>query len=80
MADDAILVVDDLPQNVRLLDAVLTPYGFSVLTAASGEEAWTCSGGTRLTWSCSTSSCPASTGTRSAGGSRQDPATSSSPW
>ena len=27
MADDAILVVD-LPQNVRLLGAVLTPYGW----------------------------------------------------
>ncbi|GAA2166627.1 response regulator [Pedococcus bigeumensis] len=38
--DDAvILVVDDLPQNVKLMDAVLTPRGFVVHTAASGEEA-----------------------------------------
>ena len=34
-----VLVVDDLPQNVRLLDAVLTPRGFSVVSASSGEEA-----------------------------------------
>ncbi|MFL6080264.1 MAG: adenylate/guanylate cyclase domain-containing protein [Ornithinibacter sp.] len=38
--DDAtVLVVDDLPQNLRLLDAVLTPRGFIVLQASSGEEA-----------------------------------------
>jgi adenylate cyclase len=36
---DLILVVDDLPQNVRLLDAVLSPRGYEVLAAASGEEA-----------------------------------------
>lgn len=34
-----ILVVDDLPQNVRLLEAVLTPRGYEVAVAASGEEA-----------------------------------------
>jgi adenylate cyclase len=34
-----ILVVDDLPQNVRLLRAVLEPRGFSVASATSGEEA-----------------------------------------
>lgn len=34
-----VLVVDDLPQNVRLLDAVLGPRGFSVIGAGSGEEA-----------------------------------------
>jgi adenylate cyclase len=40
MSDEAtVLVVDDLPQNVRLLDAVLTPHGYRVLTAGSGEEA-----------------------------------------
>ncbi len=39
-ADDAvILVVDDLPQNVKLMDAVLTPRGFTVHTTTSGEEA-----------------------------------------
>jgi class 3 adenylate cyclase/CheY-like chemotaxis protein len=31
--------VDDLPQNVRLLDAVLSPKGFRVAMASSGEEA-----------------------------------------
>jgi len=34
-----ILVVDDLPQNVRLLRAVLEPRGYAVASAASGEEA-----------------------------------------
>ncbi len=34
-----ILAVDDLPQNLRLLDAVLSPRGYRVLTANSGEEA-----------------------------------------
>jgi CheY-like chemotaxis protein len=39
-SDDAvILVVDDLPQNAKLMDAVLTPRGFTVHTATSGEEA-----------------------------------------
>jgi adenylate cyclase len=37
--DPLILVVDDLPQNVRLLDAVLSPRGFRVVTASSGKEA-----------------------------------------
>lgn len=35
----SVLVVDDLPQNARLLDAVLSPRGFRVRSAASGEEA-----------------------------------------
>jgi adenylate cyclase len=34
-----ILVVDDLPQNVRLLEAVLGPHGYVVASAASGAEA-----------------------------------------
>ena len=34
-----ILVVDDLAQNVKLLEAVLSPRGFAVIAAASGEEA-----------------------------------------
>jgi len=37
--DPLILIVDDLPQNVRLLDAVLSPKGFRVAMASSGEEA-----------------------------------------
>jgi adenylate cyclase len=34
-----ILVVDDIPENVRLMEAVLTPRGYTVLSAGSGEEA-----------------------------------------
>ncbi len=34
-----ILVVDDLPQNVRLLRAVLEPRGYDVAVATSGEDA-----------------------------------------
>jgi putative two-component system response regulator len=34
-----ILVVDDQPQNVELLEARLVPQGYEIITAASGEEA-----------------------------------------
>jgi adenylate cyclase len=34
-----ILVVDDVPQNVRLLEAVLTANGFEVTSVSSGQEA-----------------------------------------
>lgn len=34
-----VLAVDDQPANLRLLDAVLTPRGYRVITAASGTEA-----------------------------------------
>ena len=37
--DGVVLVVDDLPQNVKLLDAILSPRGFTVITASSGREA-----------------------------------------
>jgi len=37
--DTTVLVVDDQPQNLRLLDAVLSPRGYTVLTATSGEQA-----------------------------------------
>ena len=37
--DPLVLVVDDIPQNVRLLEAVLSPKGFRVATASSGAEA-----------------------------------------
>ena len=33
-----ILIVDDTPQNARLLDAVLSPQGYRVLVAGSGQE------------------------------------------
>ena len=40
MTDEAtILVVDDLEQNIRLLEAVLAPRGYAVVTATSGDEA-----------------------------------------
>lgn len=43
MTDDpvTVLAVDDEPVNLRLLDAVLSPRGHRVLTAASGQEALT---------------------------------------
>jgi adenylate cyclase len=34
-----VLVVDDQPPNLRLMDAMLTPRGHQVITSASGEEA-----------------------------------------
>ena len=34
-----VLVVDDIPTNVRLLEARLTAEYFDVLTASSGQEA-----------------------------------------
>ena len=34
-----VLVVDDTPQNVRLLEAILVPRGFTVITASSGQQA-----------------------------------------
>ena len=37
--DPTVLVVDDLPQNARLLDAVLAPRGYRVVTAESGADA-----------------------------------------
>ncbi|MDX6415014.1 MAG: hypothetical protein QOH23_2424, partial [Gaiellaceae bacterium] len=34
-----ILVVDDIPENVRLLEAVLAPRGYEVVSAHNGAEA-----------------------------------------
>ena len=43
MTDEAtILVVDDLAQNIRLLEAVLGPHGYVVVPATSGHEALAC--------------------------------------
>lgn len=40
MSEDArILVVDDVPQNVRLLEAVLAPRGYDVVAATDGDRA-----------------------------------------
>jgi adenylate cyclase len=36
---ETVLVVDDLPQNVRLLEAILAPRGYRVASANSGSEA-----------------------------------------
>ena len=36
--EPTVLVIDDLPQNTRLLEAILIPKGYQVVTAASGEE------------------------------------------
>jgi class 3 adenylate cyclase/CheY-like chemotaxis protein len=38
-ANPKILVVDDTPENIRLLQALLEPRGYSVITASSGQEA-----------------------------------------
>ncbi len=38
-AGSAILVVDDIAENVRLLEAVLQPRGYRVIAAASGRDA-----------------------------------------
>jgi adenylate cyclase len=37
--EGTVLVVDDLPQNVRLLDAILSPRGFDVIGVGSGADA-----------------------------------------
>jgi adenylate cyclase len=34
-----ILVVDDVPENVRLMEAVLVPRGYEVVSASNGREA-----------------------------------------
>jgi class 3 adenylate cyclase/CheY-like chemotaxis protein len=34
-----VLAVDDTPQNLRLLEALLSPRGYTVITAVNGEEA-----------------------------------------
>ncbi len=34
-----ILIVDDLPQNIELLEAYLMPHGYKIFTASSGVEA-----------------------------------------
>ena len=48
VAKTTVLVVDDQPQNIRLLDAILTPRGYDVRTAASGEEALAVLAGTEI--------------------------------
>ena len=50
-----ILVVDDLAQNVRLLEAVLAPRGHEVVAAGSGAEALALAARATSTSCCSTS-------------------------
>jgi adenylate cyclase len=47
-SDPAILVVDDVPRNVRLLEALLVPKGYKVIPAGSGAEALECIGSERV--------------------------------
>jgi class 3 adenylate cyclase len=37
-APPTILIVDDTPQNIRLLDAVLSPRGYRIVSAGSGRD------------------------------------------
>ena len=39
LAAGHILVVDDVPENVRLMEAVLVPRGYTVVSATNGQEA-----------------------------------------
>ena len=39
MSGQRILIVDDTPANIRLLEAILAPLGYDIVTAHSGEEA-----------------------------------------
>ena len=51
-----VLVVDDTPDNVKLLADLLAVKGYAVATAVNGEEALAQVGvGARRTWCCSTS-------------------------
>ena len=50
-----VLVVDDQAPNRRLLEAVLEPRGYRVVSAESGEEALDCSRRTHPTSCCWTS-------------------------
>jgi len=36
---ERILLIDDKPQNSRLIEAMLAPYGYAISSASSGEEA-----------------------------------------
>ena len=38
-ATGRILVVDDVPENIRLLEAMLLPRGYDVVSAAEGRAA-----------------------------------------
>ena len=49
-----VLVVDDIPANVKLLEARLSAEYFDVVTAMSGRERWRFANAPSATSSCST--------------------------
>jgi len=51
-ATGRILVVDDVPENIRLLEAMLLPRGYDVVSAAEGRAALELAG-----WRSRISSC-----------------------
>jgi adenylate cyclase len=50
-----VLAVDDQPANLRLLDAILSPRDYRVITASSGEQALDLLPSSDLIWYSSTS-------------------------
>ena len=50
-----VLAVDDQPTNLKLLEAVLMPRGYRVVTAESGEDCLAVFGTSPSTWYSSTS-------------------------
>ena len=52
-ANPVILIVDDQPQNIELLEALLAPQGYGILKAENGAAALRQSGEIPLTWCCS---------------------------
>ncbi len=64
-----VLAVDDQPANLRLLDAVLGPRGYRVVTASSGQEALALLEELDIDLVLLDVVMPNSTGTRSAAGS-----------
>ena len=53
--EPTILVVDDQPPNIRLLDAVLSPRGYRVLRPPRARRRWSCCARSSPTSSCWTS-------------------------
>jgi class 3 adenylate cyclase len=70
-----ILVVDDVPQNVRLLEAVLTSRGYGVIAASSGAEALEVVGRERPDLVLLDIQMPGMNGYEVCGRLREDPAT-----
>ena len=70
-----LLVVDDLPQNVRLLEAVFEPRGYEVRSAASGPEALALLAGTPVDLVLLDIVMPAMDGYAVCRAVREDPAT-----